>query len=96
MLDIRGLFNLIRQMGFNPRTRKEFWKTFAYCLLKNPKSLRYGVALIALYLHFGTFKDHVVENVSQNMIAQTKREEDGVYSPPQPPKQESLAAANLQ
>jgi hypothetical protein len=61
--DIWGLFKLIRIMGITGECRGEFWRTFFSALTKNPKSIRYVVALMALYVHFYSFKDHIISVV---------------------------------
>ncbi len=58
--DLRGFRRLIWRMGVRRRYRAEFWKTLAACGVKNPRGLRYAIALMALYLHFGEFRDHLL------------------------------------
>ena len=59
----RGFLNLIKAMGFKAYYRKHFWRTLLYCSFRNRKALRYGVVLMALYLHFGFFIKHLLESV---------------------------------
>jgi len=58
--DIRSLFRLIKGLGMPANTRAHFWKVLRTCLIKNPKALRNAVSLMALYLHFGPFRDFVL------------------------------------
>jgi hypothetical protein len=44
------------RMGVRRSYRAEFWRTLASCLRRNPRAVRYAVALMALYLHFGDFR----------------------------------------
>lgn len=65
--DLRGFAKLIWQMGIVGDYRGEFWSTLALCLIRNPRSVRYVVALAALYLHFGTFKDHILQSIEREL-----------------------------
>ena len=58
--DIRSFFRLILKLGIPAKTRPYFWKVFGTCLVKNPKAIKNAVSLMALYLHFGTFRDFVL------------------------------------
>lgn len=72
--DLRGFFRLIKIMGVKASYRKHFWQTLFFCLFRNRRALRYGVALMALYLHFGSFIEIVVKqigNVSSNSKIKT-------------------------
>jgi len=61
--NLRGFYKLIVNMGFKASYRKHFWHTFVSCSLRNRKALRYAVVLMALYLHFGSFVEHVLERI---------------------------------
>lgn len=47
-----------------PEVRREFWRTIRELASKNPKALRPAIIMMALYLHFGTFSQFVVERIS--------------------------------
>jgi radical SAM superfamily enzyme YgiQ (UPF0313 family) len=59
--NLRGFIKLIFAMGFKATYRKHFWRTLLSCTFRNRKALRYAVALMALYLHFGFFVKGVIE-----------------------------------
>ena len=61
--DLKGFGRLIWRMGVRRPYRAEFWKTLAVCGPRNPRGLRYAIALMALYLHFGEFRDHLLERL---------------------------------
>lgn len=61
--NLRGFLKLITAMGFKASYRMHFWRTLFCCSIKNRKALRYGVVLMALYLHFGFFIKKVLESV---------------------------------
>lgn len=65
--DLRGLCRLMYKMGLKAPYRSEFWKSFFYAIFNNPKSVRYSVAMIALYLHFGPFTDYVIKQIAQQI-----------------------------
>jgi radical SAM superfamily enzyme YgiQ (UPF0313 family) len=61
--NLHGFLKLIIAMGFKAPYRKHFWRTLLSCSFRNRKALRYAVALMALYLHFGFFIEHVLERI---------------------------------
>jgi len=48
-------------------TRFQYWKVLLTCLFRNPRALRNAVSLMALYLHFGTFRDFVLGRLDNEM-----------------------------
>src|SRR5581483_7083133 len=58
--DVRSLYRLTLKLGLARETRAQYWKVLFICLLRNPRALRNAVSLMALYLHFGTFRDFVL------------------------------------
>lgn len=58
--DIRSLLRLTGRLGFKRNTGFHYWKTLGVCLFRNPRALRNAVSLMALYLHFETFRDFVL------------------------------------
>jgi hypothetical protein len=57
--ELKGLGRLILKLGLPVATRRLFWRVVMQALWKNPRSLRYTVSLLALYLHFGPFAEYV-------------------------------------
>jgi hypothetical protein len=47
-------------MGVKKSYRALFWRTLGRLLWRNPRGLRYSIALMALYLHFDGFRDYLV------------------------------------
>jgi radical SAM superfamily enzyme YgiQ (UPF0313 family) len=64
--DLQGFLRLIKAMGIKAPYRKQFWQTLFYCIFRNRRALRYGVALMALYLHFGSFIDTVINQIGDD------------------------------
>lgn len=85
--DLRGFIRLIYLMGIRPGYRKEFWRTLYHCVRYNPAAIRYVVACVALYLHFGEFKDHIVASIERQMA--------GTAALPRPEPQLQLAPAAI-
>lgn len=73
--DLRSFSRLIVELGMPAKTRFYFWKVFWVCLVRNPKALRNAVSLMALYLHFGPFKDFVLGRLDRE-ISILKKEGD--------------------
>lgn len=65
--DLKGFGKLIWKMGVLYPFRRSFWRTVVTCLVTNPKAIRYAVAMVALYLHFWTFKDHIVKSIDREI-----------------------------
>ena len=61
--NLRGFLKLITAMGFKAPYRKHFWRTLVSCYFSNRRAFRYGVVLMALYLHFGFFIKQVLKSV---------------------------------
>jgi hypothetical protein len=61
--NLRGFIKLIIAMGFKAPYRRHFWRTLLSCYVSNRKAVRYGVVLMALYLHFGFFVKGVIERL---------------------------------
>jgi hypothetical protein len=60
LLDLRSFARLAWRMGVRGRNRRLFWSTLGKLVRRNPRSLRYSIALMALYLHFGKFRDFLL------------------------------------
>jgi radical SAM superfamily enzyme YgiQ (UPF0313 family) len=65
--DLRTFLRLTLRLGLSPATRAQYWKVFWTCLLKNPLALRNAVSLMALYLHFQTFRDYVLGRLEDEL-----------------------------
>ncbi len=65
--DLRSLFRLTLKMGFAKNTRLHYWKVLSSCLVRNPGALRNALSLMALYLHFGPFRDFVVGRLDEEL-----------------------------
>jgi radical SAM superfamily enzyme YgiQ (UPF0313 family) len=52
-----------------PEPRDMFWKTLTECVSTNPRSARWLVGLMALYLHLGPFSRHVIQQIEQKIDA---------------------------
>ena len=84
--DLKGLFRLVARLGFPRETRGHFWRVMGKCLVGNPRSLRYAMSLMALYVHFGPFARYVAAETRES-IERERREPSrvAVASPrPQP------------
>jgi hypothetical protein len=74
---------MIRKLGFSRATRGPFWRAFILSFLKNPRSIRYVGALLALYVHFGPFSRYVAQRIRE-AIAREERCPSPVAPPPAP------------
>ena len=70
--DLRALGRIIWKQGVRANYRRIFWKTLIELIRKNPKGLRYGVNLMAFYLHFGPFSQYLLARIDES-IAQEER-----------------------
>ena len=60
---------LYRIIGNLPEPRDVFLPTFSRCVSGNPRSARWILALMALYLHLGPFSRYIVGHVEQRIAA---------------------------
>jgi Domain of unknown function (DUF4070)/Radical SAM superfamily/B12 binding domain len=67
--DLLGFTRLTWRMGVRAEYRWTFWKTLAKLVWRNPRGLRYSVALMALYLHFGDFRKFLVAHLTRSIEA---------------------------
>ena len=72
--ELKSFLRLTLKLGFRRATFVPFWRTVLGSLWHNPRSTRYTVGLIALYLHFGPFSRYV----AQRIRAAIAREASGV------------------
>jgi hypothetical protein len=71
--EVRGFLRLVRKMSLEKSTRGPFWRTLLRALVSNPRSIRYTVSLMALYLHFGPFSRFVSERIRQAIEQEQQR-----------------------
>jgi hypothetical protein len=78
--DLGTFFRLLYRMGVRPSYRGVFWRTLAKLVWRNPRGLRYSVALLALYVHFGDFRTYLVARLGEEIRAAEQPE----VAPPGP------------
>jgi hypothetical protein len=61
--EMKGIFRLIGKLGLPRSTRGPFWRTLLVTMWKNPKSVRYSVIMMALYIHLGPFTQYVTKRI---------------------------------
>jgi hypothetical protein len=86
--EAKGFWRIILKLGLRGLTRRPFWRTLVRSLLGNPRSIRYTGSLLALYLHFGPFAEHVANRL-RRAIAEEERHPSRV-APPVPPEAERV------
>ncbi|MHC4957658.1 MAG: B12-binding domain-containing radical SAM protein [Planctomycetota bacterium] len=67
--DLGTFFRLLYRMGVRASYRSAFWSTLLKLIWHNPRGLRYSVALLALYLHFGDFRHYLVARLGDEIRA---------------------------
>jgi len=73
--DLKRGLRLMGRMGVRePLIRREYWKTLIDCIVHNPRSVKYVVSMMALYLHFGPF----ARVLSEQLAAKIARAADGM------------------
>jgi radical SAM superfamily enzyme YgiQ (UPF0313 family) len=65
--DLTAFPKIVGRLGFQSATRYEFWKSFVDVLLHNPRAIRYSMSIIALYLHFGPFREYVLTRIDKEI-----------------------------
>lgn len=63
--DLKGLARIIWQQGIKAPYRRLFWSTLFSVVRQNPRGLRYGINLMAFFLHFGPFSRYVVSRIDE-------------------------------
>jgi len=71
--ELKGFGRMMLKLGFRRATCGPFWRTVFGSLWKNPRSIRYTGALIALYLHFGPFSKYVANRIRAALDAETRK-----------------------
>ncbi|MCB9883692.1 MAG: B12-binding domain-containing radical SAM protein [Planctomycetes bacterium] len=74
--DLKSFGRLIWRMGVRDPYRRLFWKTLFGIVRHNPRSMRYGVALMALYLHFGVYRKFLVGRLDLAIADQASRDRE--------------------
>ena len=67
LLDVRAFQRLAWRMGVKRSYRGLFWRTLVKLAWRNPRGLRYSIALMALYLHFGDFRHYLVSQLDESI-----------------------------
>lgn len=67
LTDLKAFTRLMWRMGVRKSYRWVFWRTLCQLAWRNPRGLRYSIALMALYLHFGEFKDYLVGRLGRSI-----------------------------
>ena len=65
--DLLAFSRLIWRMGIKKPYRLLFWRTLAKLIWRNPKSLRYTIAMFALYMHFDTFSKSLIARLDKEI-----------------------------
>ncbi|MBE0572041.1 MAG: B12-binding domain-containing radical SAM protein [Ignavibacteriaceae bacterium] len=65
--NLRSFSRILRKVGFNRATGKQFWKMFFTVLLKNPKAIEWGVSLSAMFIHFYKHSNFVIDLTNQQI-----------------------------
>ncbi len=75
--ELRGFARLVWRMGFCAPYWPRFWLTLTGLLWRNPRSVRYSVALMALYLHLDEFARDLVQRLDAEISLTEPRELPG-------------------
>jgi radical SAM superfamily enzyme YgiQ (UPF0313 family) len=59
--EIATFLRLVWRLGLARATRRPFWRTLLSALRHNPRSAKYVVSWMAIYLHMGPYARHVAE-----------------------------------
>ena len=65
--DSKRMLMMHRIMTNLPEPREKFWQAFTECVKNNPRSTRYIVMMLALYLHLGPFSRYVIQQIDQKI-----------------------------
>ncbi len=71
--DLRGLSRIIWRQGIKAPYRRLFWRTFISVIRRNPKAMRYGINLMAFYLHFGEFSRYLLNRIDSAIAVEENR-----------------------
>ena len=79
--ELKGFLRTIRKLGFARATAGPFWRTVLGSLWRNPRSIRYTGALIALYVHFGPFSQYIAKRIRAAIVHEQRRGAMGGVEP---------------
>lgn len=71
--DLKGMLKIVSQLGIQAPYRRLFWSNLIALLRTNPLALRYGINLMAFYLHFGPFSRYVVGRIDEAIEQEESR-----------------------
>jgi radical SAM superfamily enzyme YgiQ (UPF0313 family) len=71
--DLRSLGKIMWRLGVKSPHRSYFWKAFLSLLWKNPQGMRYGINLMAFYLHFGSFSQFLLGRIDETIQIEEAR-----------------------
>jgi hypothetical protein len=77
LVEARAFIRIITSLGARPATRKHFWKVVGICLLRNPMAVRAAISVMALYLHFGEFREFVLGRIDLEIASLERDGEPG-------------------
>jgi len=69
------------KLGFSRATAGPFWRTLLGSLWRNPRSIRYTGALMALYVHFGPFSQYIAKRIRAGIAHEQRRAPAGDVVP---------------
>jgi radical SAM superfamily enzyme YgiQ (UPF0313 family) len=76
--DIRAFARMVWRMGLKGPVRRLFWRTLFQVLWQNPKSVRYALTMIALYLHLGPFSKFVLQQMDAALLEEASKRSEAV------------------
>jgi hypothetical protein len=92
--DARAFIRMAWRLGVRDAdVRHHFWATFADCVWRNPRAIRYVGSFSALYLHFGPFARLVSARIAKEIDALSAAEADAGDVEQVPLSPNSLGAA---
>lgn len=65
--DLMAFGRLMWRMGVKKPYRMAFWKTLGKLAWRNPRGLRYTIAMLALYMHFDTFSQTLLARLDKDI-----------------------------
>lgn len=74
--NLRSFKRIVAHEGFNRTTGKLFWKMFFTVLVKNPKSIEWGVSLAAMFIHFYKYSNFIIDLTNKQIDYLAKNGED--------------------
>ncbi|HWA98161.1 MAG TPA: B12-binding domain-containing radical SAM protein [Pirellulales bacterium] len=79
LIDLAAFGRVIYRQGIKASYRRQFWRTLGAVVRRNPAALRFAIAVMALYLHFGDFSRFVLKRLDVQIAR-----EDEVATPRAP------------